>query len=290
MDVSVIIVTYNSADHIGACLRSVMSQSGVTFEAIVVDNASQDNTLAQLEGYQVHVIPSPENLGFGRGCNLGFNASSGRYVYLLNPDAQMESSHALKTLCRTMEAHPKWGMAGTLVRSPAGHLESPPANEYPGQHHVRRDFSKLPGQIAWIVGASMMIRRELYEKLGGFDPEIFLYSEETDFCLRLRELGFEIGHIPEVTVRHIGGASAKPNDPYDLSARKLKGLLRFRQKHYAPEDCVALAKRDLVRARLRMIWYGSLAGMQPPYSNAWQKNRRYRAIWEGSRDYLAGLK
>ena len=290
MDVSVIIVTYNSADAIAACLQSLMSQTGVTFETIVVDNASKDNTLAQLAGYQVHLIPSTENLGFGRGCNLGFNASRGHYVYLLNPDARLETNHALDTLCRMMNTHPEWGMAGTLVRSPTGHLESPPATEYPGQRHVRRDFSKLPGRIAWIIGASMVIRRELYEKLGGFDPGFFLYSEETDFCLRLRELGYEIGHVPDVTVRHIGGASAKLNDPYDLSAKKLKGLLRFRQKHYASEDCISLAKRDLLRARFRMIWYRILAGLQPPHSSAWQKNRRYRAIWEVSRDYLGGLR
>lgn len=288
MDVSIIIVTYNSADHIAACLQSVRSQSGVTFETIIVDNASKDNTQAQLVGHNVHLIPSAENLGFGRGCNLGFNACSGRYIYLLNPDAQLESKNSLETLCRMMDTHPKWGMAGTLVRSPAGNLESFPATEYPGQRHVRRDFSKLPGRIAW-VSATMIVRRELYVKLGGFDPEIFLYSEETDFCLRMREIGFEIGHIPEVTITHVGGASATPNDPYEISARKLKGLLQFRQKHYAPEDCVALARRDLFRARLRMAWYGILASVQPSHSRAWQKNRRYRAIWEVSRDHLAGL-
>ncbi len=289
MDISVIIVTYNSADHIAGCLRSVMSQAGVTFETIVVDNASKDNTLAGLAGFNVRVIASGENLGFGSGCNLGFASSIGRHVYLLNPDSQLEGNDALAKLCRRMDANPQWGMAGTLVRAPSGELDSPPAFEYPGQRHVRRDFSKLPGQIAW-VSVTMIIRRALYEKLGGFDPGFFLYSEETDFCLRLREQGFEIGHVSEVTVNHVGGASAKPNDPYDLSARKLKGLLRFRQKHYSPEDCVLLAERDVMRARFRMIWYGILARLQPPHSTAWQKNRRYRAIWEVSRDHLANRK
>ena len=132
----------------------------------------------------------------------------------------------------------------------------------------------------------MIIRRELFEKLDGFDPGFFLYSEETDFCLRMREIGFEIGLIPEVVVEHIGGASEDARDPYEVSGRKLKGLLRFRQKHYSPDDCLWLAKRDLRRARFRMILNGLLARLQPPHSKAWQKHRLYRAIWEVSRDYL----
>ena len=286
MDISVIIVTYNSADCIAACVESVLAQTEVAFEVIVVDNASADDTLARLKNFNCRIISSPENLGFGRGNNLGFAASSGRYIYLLNPDARLVEKNSLAELCRRMDANPRWGMAGTLVRAADGHAESPPATEYPGARHVHRDFSKLPGNIAWIMGASMIIRRELYEKLGGFDPGFFLYSEETDFCLRLRELGFEIGHIPEVAVSHIGGASEDLRDPYDVSARKLRGLLRFRKKHYPPHDCVFLAKRDLRRARWRMFWNGLLARLQPPRSKAWQKHRQYRAIFEVSREHL----
>jgi GT2 family glycosyltransferase len=287
MDVSVITVTYNSAEHIGVCLQSVLSQSGVTFEVIAVDNASSDDTLAQLAGLKVRVIASPENLGFGRGNNAGFAASTGRYIYLLNPDARLTAPDDLARFCRVMDANPRWGMAGTLVRSADGKSESPPAHIYPGQRHVHRDFSKLPGQIAWVVGASMVIRRELYEKLGGFDPGFFMYSEETDFCLRLREIGFEIGHISEVAVEHIGGASEDYRDPYDASARKLRGLLRFRRKHYAAEDRVFLAKRDLRRARARMIWNQIWAVGRGPGSRAWRKYRLYRAVWEVSREALA---
>ncbi len=191
------------------------------------------------------MISSGENLGFGRGCNLGFAASSGRYIYLLNPDARLTGNKSLAELCRRMDANPRWGMAGTLVLSADGKSENPPTTAYPGQRHVHRDFSVLPGNIAWIIGASMIIRRELYQKIGGFDPGFFLYSEETDFCLRLRELGFEIGHIAEVAIHHIGGASEIRRDPCEISARKLQGLLRFRQKHYPPADCVFLARRDL---------------------------------------------
>lgn len=286
MDISVIVVTYNSAEHVAGCLQSVLAQTGVTFEVVVVDNASADTTLSQLANFDVRVIASQENLGFGRGNNLGFVTSFGRYIYLLNPDARLVGKNSLTELCRIMDANPRCGMAGTRVRSADGNSDSLPSTTYPGARHVRRDFSPLPGNIAWILGASMIIRRELYEKLGGFDPGFFLYSEETDLCLRLRELGFEIGYVPEVVVEHVGAASEDTRDPYDVAARKLKSLLRFRQKHYPPPDCVFLARRDLRRARFRMIWNGLLARLQPPRSPAWQKHRNYRAIWEVSRDHL----
>jgi hypothetical protein len=287
LDISIIIVAYNSADCITACVESVLAQQGVALEVIVVDNASSDDTVARLKGLRCEVIASKENVGFGRGNNLGFAASRGRYIYLLNPDAQLVGNHALTQLCRQMDANPRWGMAGTLVCSADGQAESPPANSYPGARHVRRDFSQLPGNIAWIVGASMLVRRELYEKLGGFDPDFFLYSEETDFCLRLREQGFMIGQVREAAVRHQGGASEDLRDPYGVAARKLRGLILFRQKHYAPEDCIFLAKRDCRRARLRALWNTWLARLQPDRTTAWKKGRNYRAIWEVSRDYLA---
>lgn len=291
MEISVIILTLNSAGYVAECLKSVLRQTGVSFEAIVVDNASTDDTLVKLKEFKCHVIPSEKNLGFGPGNNLGVAASRGRYLFLLNSDAWPVESDALAKLCRVMDANPRWGMAGTRVLSVDGKQESPPATEYPGQRHVHRDFSKLPGKIAWVLGASMIVRRELYEKLGGFDPIFFpIYSEETDFCLRMRELGFEIGYIPEVAVTHIGGASEDSSDPYEASKRKLNSLLRFRQKHYPPDDCVFLAKRDLRRARFRMLWHGFLARLQPPHSKAWRKHRQNRGIWEVSRQFLSTVK
>jgi hypothetical protein len=290
LDISVIIVTYNSAGCIAACVESVLAQTGVAWEVIVVDNASADDTLARLKQLACRVISSGENLGFGRGNNLGFAASRGRFIYLLNPDARLTAPDALAELCRQMDAHPRWGMAGTLIHSAEGRVESAPATDYPGSRHVHRDFSMLPGQITWIMGASMVVRRELYEQLGGFDPGFFLYSEETDFCLRMREAGHEIGHVATVAVSHVGGASEDARDPHDVSARKLRGLLRFRQKHYPPADCLFLARRDLRRAWWRMHWNGWLARWQPPGSKAWQKHRQYRAIWEVTREHLAAGK
>src|SRR3954462_1287328 len=159
MDVSVIIVSYNSAELIQGCLDSVVGQREVSTETIVIDNASADKTLSVLQafGAKVRVIANGENAGFGRACNQGFEASKGRYVYFLNPDAQLIASDALASLCRKMDEHPSWGMAGTRVVSADGGVKKP-ANEYPDQRHVRKYLSQLPGKIAWVVGASMIVR------------------------------------------------------------------------------------------------------------------------------------
>src|SRR5215470_2611851 len=224
MEVSVIIVTYNSASSIADCLKSVNEQQDLQREILVIDNASRDETVNVVRASQGNpvLIQNGENVGFGRACNQGFAASKGRYIYLLNPDAQLIGSNALAILCHTLSEHKGWGMAGSRVMSATGELKKP-ATTYPDQSHVRKDFSGLPGKIAWVVGASMIIRREVYSELGGFDPDFFLYSEETDFCLRLRQRSYEIGLVEEAAVRHIGGARERGCDPYEVWTRRANG-------------------------------------------------------------------
>lgn len=285
MDVSIIIVTYNSASCIQACLASVTAQQGIEVEIIVVDNASADETVDVVKAAGVRVIANQENVGFGRANNQGFAASSGRFVYLLNPDSQLVERDGLARLCRALQEHESWGMAGTCIYSPDGQAEVTPVT-YPGHRFSRRDFSKLPGRIAWVMGASMIVRRQIFSALDGFDPGFFLYSEETDFCLRLRELGHEIGFVSDVAVRHIGGASEHGRDPYEVWKRKMSGMHRFWKKHYAAEEAARLVRRDKYRASFRMFWHGLCARFQPRPSNAWRKHRQYLAIWESSREFI----
>jgi GT2 family glycosyltransferase len=287
LDISVIIVTYNSSECIQACLDSVCSQKGVDYEVIVVDNTSSDDTLLKVRNNRCLLLESGENIGFGRACNLGMSQSKGRYIFLLNPDARLTDESDLAQVCRLMDENPRWGLAGAKVLSQNGSLESPPAREYPGQKHVQRDFSQLPGSISWVIGAAMIVRRDIYLQLGGFDPDFFLYSEETDLCLRVRESGYEIGWLEDVAVKHIGGESEKGVDPSDTACRKLRGLLTFRTKHYAHTECVFLANRDRRRAFFRMIANGLLALVRGKKSTAWEKHRMYRGVWKTSKHYLA---
>ena len=287
VEISVITVTYNSAECIGTSLNALREQQGVRAEIIVIDNASSDNTVSVVRSLAgVKLLANRDNVGFGRGCNQGFEASRGRFLFMLNPDACLEQKDGLTRLCRTMEEHPTWGLAGTRILSGDGQSETGPAMNYPDQRHARCDFSNLPGEIAWVLGASLFLRREVFSAVGGFDPGFFLYGEETDLCLRIRKLGHEIGFVPEVTVRHIGGVSERGNDPYETRLRSMAGLHRFWMKHYPPDNVLHMIRRDRFRATLRREWYALVGRLGGPSSKAWIKHREYAAISEASRRFL----
>jgi len=288
LDVSVIIVTFNSAPCISECLDSVLRQQGVRLEVIVVDNASGDKTVDVVRGLgtNIRLLTNQENIGFGRGCNQGFAASHGRFLLFLNPDAFVEQRDGVAQLCRIMRQNIRWGLAGTRVTEADGTIECPASASYPDQHRVRCDFSNLPGKIAWVFGASLFVRREVFVAVAGFDPGFFLTSEETDLCLRIRQHGWEIGFVPEITVRHIGAASEQGIDPYDTWLRRVPGMYRFWSKHYPPRDVRRLLRKDWFRASFRRRWYAVMAWFGGNDSVAWRKYRRYAGISEAARQFM----
>ena len=232
------------------------------------------------------MIENKENIGFGRACNQAFEKTVGEYIYFMNPDAQLMGENGLAQLCDKMNRKPEWGLAGTTVLECDAKYESKPALTYPDQARISYDFSKLPGSIAWVIGASLIIRRDLFQELGGFDPRFFLYSEETDLCLRARKKGHAIGHVHEVVVNHIGGYSEDGQNPRDISARKLQGLMLFREKHYSNAECMKLALRDYRRAFLRMLWNRIVLVFFPKKHVSRNKHKKYKGIWEISRECL----
>jgi len=218
--VTAVIVTYQSGGTIAAALDQLKG-SGVA--VVVVDNASSDGTADLIERSHpwVTLVRSGENLGFGRGCNLGFTHVVTPYVLMLNPDAVM-SAESVDTLVAWMESHPKAAIAapaiiendrslqaagllttpGTLIRSALGARDT-----YPDRRTI--EPGAAPFRTPWVCGAAMLIRSDIYRALGGFDERFFLYFEETDLCRRAAAGGYEIWAVGESTARHIGGASAK---------------------------------------------------------------------------------
>ena len=231
MDVSVIIVSYNTAKLIRSCIDSVRMQKNVRFEIIVVDNASADKSAEVIRTYgeQVSLIVNSDNIGFGRANNLAFKKARGHYIFLLNPDARFVKNTALATMVRFMDAHPEFGIVGTLIDQADEQVK--PYMYYPCYKFIGRDYSDLPGDIAWIAGASMMTRAEVIDKTCGFDEDFFLYWEETDWCLRIREGGYAVGYNPEVVVQHIQGASEQNTSQYDYALKRQNSLYLFCRKH-----------------------------------------------------------
>lgn len=251
MDLSVSIVSWNTRDLLGQCLKSVYeSAAGLDAEVIVVDNASLDDSVAMVRAKYpgTKLITNDRNVGFAAANNQAYSASSGRHFLLLNPDA-LCLGNALGSLVSFLDTDEASGAVGPLVLNPDGTLQFSWArfptflNECLG----RLDRS-LPGISAtpvtaeqvrelgpfetdWVGGCCLMIRRKAVEQIGQMDESLFMYCEETDWCLRLRRAGWSVMVHPEAEIVHLGGQSSA-----QVSA-KAAGYLRtsksaYFSKHY----------------------------------------------------------
>jgi GT2 family glycosyltransferase len=263
MDVSVVIVSYNSADVIVPCINSVLRQKGVTFEIIVVDNASTDNSLEVLKktAFPGKLVPSDENLGYGRGCNLGFRSAKGRFILISNPDIELRSDDALRRMVNFMESHPECGLMGPSVAHDGKELV--PHYDYPGEIHPGHMIKDLPGEIAWISGSCMMIPYAVYKNVGGFDEDYFLYAEETDLALRIRRQGLVVLWYRDVPVDHIGGVSSATLPSREVRLRRQRGKQVFYKKHYTKDQIEFIVRKKIGNARRKLLFLkiGKLLGV-----------------------------
>lgn len=253
-DVSIVIVTYHSADVIGSCLDSIESAGSASREVFVVDNASTDGTAEQVRTRypSVQLIANSDNRGFSAANNQAIPLCRGRYLFFLNPDAELTGG-CLETAVRYLDENPRIGLAGTKVVNPDGSMQETISLRYPGQKHAAEELKGLPGGIACVLGASMIARADLIRAIGGFDEDYFLYGEDQEMCLRIRQQGFEIGYIESAVVRHIGGHSEKASASADRWRRKTLAEYIFYRKHYRPETIRRISREDRLKARWRTL-------------------------------------
>lgn len=277
----VVVVAYNSAGVISQCLESVLGPQNADASLVVVDNASSDGTASLVRNKfpSVRLLANSENFGFGKANNQVFSSSGAKYFFLLNPDATV-SSRTLRVAIEFMEAYPKIGLAGCRIVNPDGSAQDSVSLRYPGQKYADSSFDRLPGRIACVLGAAIIIRGDVLRELNGFDEEFFLYGEDQDLCLRIRKAGYEIGFIEDAFVTHIGGASESKSDPGDVWRKKARAELLFYRKHYSAPAITRLQRRVLASSRWRILSL-ELGGLFTPISdkNA-AKIAKYRAIRE----------
>ena len=241
-DLSIVIVSWNVWPLLRQCLASI-SQSP-NLEVIVVDNASHDDTPAQIAAHfpWVRVLASDTNLGFTGGNNRGFAASRGRFVYFLNPDTELANlqspnlpiSQSLTLLCAAIAADPTIGVIGPRLvygdgapqpsarRFPTpltGFFESTwlgrawPSNPWARKLLMADWPPDRAGDVDWLVGAAMLCRREALDAVatpdGPFDEGFFMYSEELDLCRRIKQAGWRIVYAPAALVIHHEGKSSE---------------------------------------------------------------------------------
>ena len=166
-DLSVVIVSYNTADLIEACLLSVRASDGVSLETFVVDNASSDGgaALVREKFPWVRLVENRENRGFGAANNQVLGECAGRYIVLLNPDTEA-TPEAFRRMAAWMDANPRVGLAGPTVNNPDGSRQDTVSRTYPGQKRTAGELSGLPGEIACVMGACQIVRTALMRELG----------------------------------------------------------------------------------------------------------------------------
>lgn len=232
IELSIVIVSYNTKDVLKECLESIYKTAkNLSFEVIVVDNASKDETekeIAKLEYPGFKFIQNKENLGFSKANNIGVKETSGRYVLFLNPDVVVHSQ-TLEGMVYFMDEEREVGAATCKVILKNGRIDDASHRGFPTPWNSFTHFSglaKLFGKIEHfggynlkhldlsqtheidaLAGAFMLVRREAGEEVGWWDEDYFFYGEDLDFCYMLQQKGWKIYYVPEFSVLHYKGVS-----------------------------------------------------------------------------------
>ena len=232
---SVILVNYNGGKLLTRCLRSLQQECKQLDEIILIDNASIDGSVEEVEEAfpDVQVIHSEVNLGFGAGNNLGFQFSKGKYLAFLNPDAIVEPGW-LEALIAALEADPQAGLATSKILL----LNDPERiNTCGNEIHctgltmcrgMGMDRNALPEmkEVNAISGAAFVIRRELFESLGGFDGTFFMYMEDTDLSWRAKLAGYRSIYVPTSIAHHDYSLRFGPNKTFYEECNRYQMLLK----------------------------------------------------------------
>lgn len=234
VSVSIVIVSHNSGHILGDCLGSLPDDA----EVIVVDNASGDDSVQVAASYPTRLLSLPENLGYGRACNLGAEAASGDYILFMNPDVRFEAGTIAK-LTEAAERYPDAALLAPRLIKPDGSIVFQDTSILCSPQHDKRKPKHLPVAdccVESMSGSAMFCRRKAFLDLGGFDERIFLYFEDDDLCRRVRTAGWSIVYVHDALGRHEHGKSS----------RSRKGAIHFRSLHWAVSKSYVTRKHGVV--------------------------------------------
>lgn len=283
LELSIIIVTYNSRRHVRDCLESIQKTAGnIPHEVIVVDNASQDGTpdILRNEFPDTRLIANSENPGFARSINQGISQSQGSYILLLNPDTTVLPK-TLETLLNEMKESPETGLLGCRLLSADRRLQQSFGYEITiGSEMVRKFLFNLweeyrfapmgwilktlhshKREVDWVKGACMLARRQVLFDVKLMDEGFFIYLEDADLCQRIRQSGWKVRYTPEAEVIHFGGGSVRSNrEQCALEFRRSQ--LYYFKKHLDKSSLKTLKlylvlkiRRNILTVRFRQ-WIG----------------------------------
>lgn len=254
--ITISIVSWNSAGQLPECLDSIKAQKNVATETIVIDNNSPDETAKMISAQYpwVSLIENPENVGFGRAHNIACDKARGEWLLILNPDTVLPPD----TLSRLLGAarSTKADLLAPQLRFASGGLQRSAHRKWPSMYSHLYLYNFLffavmqklrPGydptlyseqehtkklRPKHVMGAAMLMRRDKFISLGGFDPSFFLYLEETDLCHRLKEMGGDIVYDPDIFITHLLGGSTGETTLGQASPHYLRSSYLYAKKYH----------------------------------------------------------
>jgi GT2 family glycosyltransferase len=259
-DVSIVVVSYNSRADLAQSLPALVATGR---HLIVVDNASNDGSAGFVREHfpDASVLELEENVGYGAACNVGVHAAEAPFVLMLNPDA-WPVGDGVDSLVECAR-RPELGAVAPQLHGPDGKAQQTlvgfPTPWWTGRPAVtsappRRLRVRAPDR-GFLVGAALLVRREAFEQVGGFDPSFFMFFEEVDLCLRLERAGWRVAVCSEATFVHIGGTATRRDWPR-MYREQLRGHLRLLAKHEGPQVAE--------RARRYLTWAVRLRALASP--------------------------
>jgi len=282
VELSIIIVNWNSASYLRACLLSIFRETrDVLYEVIVVDNASQDGceALIREEFPQVRFIQSDSNLGFARANNLGYSKSGGQCLLFLNPDTEVIGD-ALAKMLSHLRANSSVGAVGARLLNTDGSLQMSCVQAFPticnqvlDSDWLRRLFPNWRGwgiqallsqngvraEVDAISGACFMVKRNVFEQVGLFGEQYFMYSDDQDLSYKIHKSGYAIDYINDCEVVHHGGKSSSQQPDHFSDLLQRESLLRFFRGTKGSFYCVFYRITLAMMAGLRMFLVAFLA-------------------------------
>jgi hypothetical protein len=261
MDISVIIVNYNVRQFLENALLSIQrALAGLEGEIFVVDNASDDGSAEMVRSKfpGVRLIESRENIGFSRANNLALRQATGKFLLLINPDTIVQED-TIRVMMAFFGAHPEAGLAGCKILNPDGSFQLPCRRSFPtpwiaftkiiglsalfprSRLFGRYNLSFLdPDQtypVEAVSGSFMMLRREVYDAIGGLDEAFFMYGEDLDWCFRVRQTGYRVYYVHATAIVHFKGQSTRRSDIDEL--KYFYGAMElFVEKHFSRSSVV----------------------------------------------------
>ncbi|MFZ2399921.1 MAG: glycosyltransferase family 2 protein [Smithella sp.] len=298
MDLSIIIVNWNTCNILHDCLTSIRnSRGGIEIEVFVVDNDSSDGSreMVQKDFPEVHLINSGGNIGFGRANNLAIPLATAPYILFLNPDT-IVNHKALDKMCAFLNNNPRTGVISCKIMDQTGcvaelplQMEKTPFKRFLLQifdaresaNIIKRIFpSQSPhksGYVRNFYGPCLLIRKEVLDEVGYFDEQFFMYAEDIDLCERIHKKGWQLYYMSEVDIIHLGEQSSD-HAPKDFSMLMMcESISKLMSKNYGARGASIYKLGVFVSSVLRLIILLFLVGID--YVTGRKKKVKYKQSW-----------